>query len=73
MILTYREADDIVPQDNPHKNGTTAYTIRVQRDKQAKALIGLSLLDEMLEHVQGGTSARQMLKIFSTFSIFTRC
>lgn len=61
LILTYREVDEVASQDNPHKSGTPEFKKWTQLDKQARALIGLSLSDEMLEHVRGASTAKQML------------
>lgn len=62
LILAYREVDHVVSERNPHDEGSGEYKEWVQSDKVARAVIGLSLSDDMLEHIRGLQTAKEMLE-----------
>lgn len=60
-ILTYREVEKVIHQQSNHEKGTMDQNAWVQLGKQVREIKGLSLSDEMLEHVGGVNSAKGML------------
>lgn len=70
LILAYREVDHVVSETNPHVDGSPEHSKWKQSDKVARAVIGLSLSDEMLNHVRGVTTAKDMLE--SIVNVFQR-
>lgn len=60
LILTYREVDSVRFQPNTFQEGSPEYLQWIQCDKLASAVTGLSLSDDMLEHVRGVTSGKEM-------------
>lgn len=62
LVLAYREVDVAVIEENQFQRGCPEYTKWKQCDKMARAIIGLSLSDDMLEHVRECSSAREMLQ-----------
>lgn len=62
-ILTYRKVDHVISPPNTHREGTVEHMKRIQCDKLARAIIGLSLSDDMMDHVRDVASANQICKI----------
>ena len=70
LLLTYREGDHVISTRNPYEMGTSDYKTWVQHDKIARAIIGLSISDDMLEHIRGLDTAKDMLD--SIVNVFQR-
>lgn len=62
LVLTYRDVDLVVTEENFHEEGSPEYEKWVRADKLAQAIIGLTLSDDMLEHVREAGTAQEMLK-----------
>lgn len=70
LILTFREVDHVTSERNPHIDGTDYYKKWLQKDKLARAIIVLSLSDDMLEHVREISSSKEMWD--SILNVFQR-
>lgn len=60
VILPYREIDHTIFSRNKYRKENPQYFKWMQCDKPAQAIIGLSLSDDMLEHVQIASTASEM-------------
>lgn len=73
LLLTYREADEVAEKGNPHAKESEEHIEWNQRDKLARALIGLRLLQKVLKNLRNCRTAKQMLSnINSIFKCSTR-
>lgn len=70
LIIAYREVDHVVSERNPYDEGSSEHKRWVRSDKVALPVIGLSLSDDMLEHVRGLETAKEMLE--SIVNVFNR-
>lgn len=61
LLLAYREVDHVVTLRNPHDQGPIDYYKWVKCDKMARAVIGLSISDNMLGYVRGLEPEKEML------------
>ena len=69
LVLSLRELDDHIDEDPPERTDAS-YTAWMKADRKAKAIIGLSLSDEHLEHVIDADTAKEMWQ--SIMDIFER-
>ena len=61
MLLSLRSLHSFITKDPPKKDGNEAeYEKWFENDLKARAIIGLSLTDENLEHVRDVSSAKEM-------------
>lgn len=72
LIFTQREVDEVIDQQSPHKKRTIDHEAWVLGHKQARTIIKLSLSEEILEHVRGVNTAKQILdRIYNDFQRHT--
>lgn len=62
MVLSIRELDHYLDDDNPPTRTDPNYSDWLKKDKKARAFIGLSLSNNQFEQVQHASSARDMWK-----------
>lgn len=63
FVLAYREVDTASIPEKQHQRGTSEYNKYIKCDKMPCAITGLSLSDDMLEHVREYETAISMLEI----------
>ena len=61
FVLTIKDLDEVLEQNKPDENDR-GYNIWKSNDKKARAIIGLSLSDTILQQVQHAESAKLMFK-----------
>ena len=59
LVLAYRELDDLITDDPPATSDEN-FKAWKKSDARARAITGLSLSDEHLEHVRDVTTAKEM-------------
>lgn len=76
LVLAYREVDDAIFKENAFQRDRPEFAKWNQSDKMACAIIGLSLFDDMLEHVREFETRIQMLhdikKVFHRHTILNK-
>lgn len=65
-ILTYQEVDAVRSGLDFYSENTPEYAIWVRKDKLARGIISLSLVDVILEHVRDSASTEDMVENIST-------
>ena len=75
LVLAYRELDDHITDDPPHESDHH-FKAWKRSDSRARAVIGLSLSDEHLEHVRDVPTAKAMwqaiLNVFERHSLLNK-
>ena len=61
LVLALRELDDYIVDDPPDQSDTDSFKSWSRADRKARALIGLSLSDEHLEHVRDAATAKEIV------------
>ena len=60
MVLSIRELDEHLDTDTPSTGNIESHRLWKNKDKKARALIGMSISDDHLEQVQHAESAKEM-------------
>lgn len=70
LVLMYRDVDHVVKTQDVPEQGSEEFHKWNQCDRTARAIIGLSLSDQLLEHVRDATTAKEMYD--SIVNVFQR-
>lgn len=70
LVLSYRELDEIISPDHKIPTEPREATEWSNKDRKSMAIIGLTLPDDHLHHIDGITSAAKMWR--SLLDIFER-